>query len=223
MTILLKSIDDSESILMVSDTNGFPQDDGVIQIDSEIITYSTIYMNTLYGCTRGARSSSAATHDKGAEVLFLDSYAAPSSGSVTFPLLAPDGSLSAPSYSFTGDPNTGVFSGGDGLLQIAVDATSVIEVTATDTTLNGLVFLENGTVSDPSLQIGSNQGLFSSAGTGDLSVSILGVETAKFDHSAVTDDTRFMLWDVTAGTLVRVTRGASDSGGMGFRLLRIPN
>ncbi len=32
-----------------------------------------------------------------------------------------------------------------------------------------------------------------------------------------------MLWDVDSGTLVRVTRGAADSGGTGFRLLRVPN
>lgn len=48
-------------------------------------------------------------------------------------------------------------------------------------------------------------------------------ENAKIDESAVAGDTRLMLWDVTAGTLVRVTRGAIDSGGAGFRVLRIPN
>lgn len=37
------------------------------------------------------------------------------------------------------------------------------------------------------------------------------------------NDTLLMLWDVSAGSLVRVTRGAADSGGAGFRVLRIPN
>jgi hypothetical protein len=49
------------------------------------------------------------------------------------------------------------------------------------------------------------------------------IEVGRFDLSAVAGDTRFMLWDVTTGALVRVTRGAADSGGAGFRVLRIPN
>lgn len=43
------------------------------------------------------------------------------------------------------------------------------------------------------------------------------------DTSNTADDTRFLLWDVTAGSLKRVSRGATDSGGSGFRLLRISN
>lgn len=46
---------------------------------------------------------------------------------------------------------------------------------------------------------------------------------AQYDANATTDNTRMLLYDVTAGALVRVSRGASDSGGSGFRLLRIPN
>lgn len=41
--------------------------------------------------------------------------------------------------------------------------------------------------------------------------------------SATTDDTDLLLYDVTAGTLKRVTRGATDSGGTGFRVLRVTN
>ncbi len=37
------------------------------------------------------------------------------------------------------------------------------------------------------------------------------------------NDTAMMLYDVTAGTLQRVTIGVADSGGVGFRTLRIPN
>lgn len=43
------------------------------------------------------------------------------------------------------------------------------------------------------------------------------------DWSGTAGETRLMLWDVSAGTMVRVTRGAADSGGTGFRVLRIPN
>ncbi len=43
------------------------------------------------------------------------------------------------------------------------------------------------------------------------------------DTSTTSGDTRLLLYDVAAGTLVRVSRGAADSGGTGFRVLRIPN
>jgi hypothetical protein len=43
------------------------------------------------------------------------------------------------------------------------------------------------------------------------------------DGSSVANDTRLLLWDVTAGTLKRVKRGAVDSGGTGLRALVIDN
>lgn len=57
-------------------------------------------------------------------------------------------------------------------------------------------------------------------------VSILAAadnESGRFDDSATAGDTRFMLWDVDSGVLQRVTVGANDSGGTGFKVLRIPN
>jgi hypothetical protein len=54
-------------------------------------------------------------------------------------------------------------------------------------------------------------------------VRIDGTTVGKFDDSATADETRFLLWDVTAGSLKRVTRGATDSAGSGFRQLRIAN
>lgn len=37
------------------------------------------------------------------------------------------------------------------------------------------------------------------------------------------DDIGLRLWDITAGTLKQVSRGAVDSGGVGFRVLRVAN
>lgn len=45
----------------------------------------------------------------------------------------------------------------------------------------------------------------------------------QFDLSSTANNTRMAVWDVTAGALRRVTIGANDSGGAGFRVLRIPN
>lgn len=46
---------------------------------------------------------------------------------------------------------------------------------------------------------------------------------ARVSASATAGDTYLMLWDVDNGTLERVTVGVADSGGVGFKLLRIPN
>lgn len=46
---------------------------------------------------------------------------------------------------------------------------------------------------------------------------------AIIDDSTTAGTTRFMLYDVSAGTLKRVSVGAADSGGAGFKTLRVPN
>jgi hypothetical protein len=48
-------------------------------------------------------------------------------------------------------------------------------------------------------------------------------EVARFDDSATATHTRFMVYDVDNATLERVTVGAGDSGGSGYKVLRIPN
>lgn len=48
-------------------------------------------------------------------------------------------------------------------------------------------------------------------------------DAAEFDDSTTAGDTRFLLYDVDNGILERVTVGAADSGGAGFKVLRIPN
>lgn len=49
------------------------------------------------------------------------------------------------------------------------------------------------------------------------------VTAVQIDANTTAGETRMLLWDVTAGTLQRVSIGAADSGGTGFRVLRIPN
>lgn len=45
----------------------------------------------------------------------------------------------------------------------------------------------------------------------------------QLNDSVTADDIIMRVFDVTAATLKRVSRGIADSGGAGFRLLRIPN
>jgi hypothetical protein len=51
------------------------------------------------------------------------------------------------------------------------------------------------------------------------------VTAASFDAVATggSEETRFMLLDLTAGTMKRVSFGADDSGGSGFKVLRVAN
>ena len=45
----------------------------------------------------------------------------------------------------------------------------------------------------------------------------------RVDNNATATETRMLLWDVDNATLARVSVGAANSGGAGFKLLRIPN
>jgi hypothetical protein len=50
-----------------------------------------------------------------------------------------------------------------------------------------------------------------------------GTEVARVDNSTTAADTRLLLWDVNKGALSRVSVGANDSGGTGFKVLRVTN
>lgn len=57
----------------------------------------------------------------------------------------------------------------------------------------------------------------------ELTLSAATNDAAKFDASVTAGDTRFLLWDVDKATLARVSVGAADSAGTGYKVLRIPN
>lgn len=56
-----------------------------------------------------------------------------------------------------------------------------------------------------------------------LHVLTQGQTAGGFQFSSTAGDTRLLVYDVDNGTLERVTVGAPDSGGAGFKVLRIPN
>lgn len=45
----------------------------------------------------------------------------------------------------------------------------------------------------------------------------------QLDDDATAGNTRLLLYDVDNGTLERVSVGVADSGGAGYKVLRIPN
>jgi len=50
-----------------------------------------------------------------------------------------------------------------------------------------------------------------------------GTQQAAFDNNSTAGNTRFLIYDVDNGTIERVSVGAADSCGAGFKCLRIPN
>lgn len=69
-----------------------------------------------------------------------------------------------------------------------------------------------------------------SAGVEDFSLSFktmvagaLAAEQMRLERTATAGDTAMLLYDVDNNTVERVTVGAADSGGVGFKVLRIPN
>lgn len=52
---------------------------------------------------------------------------------------------------------------------------------------------------------------------------ITDVEMLRIDENSTAGNTRLMIYDVDNATLERVSVGAADSGGSGFKVLRIPN
>jgi hypothetical protein len=61
------------------------------------------------------------------------------------------------------------------------------------------------------------------AGGNTLGIQCGAVESARFDASGSANDTRMLIYDVTRAAMVRVSVGGSDTGGSGFRVLRVPN
>lgn len=61
-TILRRPINQTDSVIIVDSTIGFPEENGVIQIDNEIITYRYKSFNQFFDCTRGSYSTARASH-----------------------------------------------------------------------------------------------------------------------------------------------------------------
>lgn len=68
-------------------------------------------------------------------------WTTPSGGGVTWPLLAPDGTLTNPSYSFTNNSGTGIYHNGVGSLMIASSQNLKAMFASTNITLYGSVLL----------------------------------------------------------------------------------
>jgi hypothetical protein len=75
-TTLAEALDATETEIDITSSTGFSST-GTIFIENEEITYTGISTNTLTGCTRGANSTTAATHANGTSVAQFDNGSVP--------------------------------------------------------------------------------------------------------------------------------------------------
>jgi hypothetical protein len=54
-------------------------------------------------------------------------------------------------------------------------------------------------------------------------LTINSTKSLEVDNDNTAGNTRFLLYDNDSGSLVRVSVGADDSGGSGYKVLRVPN
>jgi hypothetical protein len=130
----------------------------------------------------------------------------------------PAGSTGTPSITFGADLDTGIFRRTTNEFNVSVGGAEMLRTSSA-----GLNVLTNGSAAAVSLGINDNNtGLFRPA-TDVLGIAAGGVTASHFDNNTTPDETRFLLYDTTSNTLKRVSIGATDSGGTGFKVLRVPN
>lgn len=84
-------------------------------------------------------------------------------------------------------------------------------------------FSRDGTAANPSISFDSSAGSgFFHIPSHRIGVSLNTTEAARFEFGGAEEMSMYM-YDTTGATLKRVSRGAADSAGAGFRALRIPN
>jgi len=96
--------------------------------------------------------------------------------------------------------------------------------TADMITYHGEVALpQSNTPSSPTIRFGDgDSGIYESIDD-TISVAIAGAARARIDSTATAGDTALLIWDVDNATVERVTVGAADSGGVGYKVVRSLN
>lgn len=142
-------------------------------------------------------------------------------------LLLSDGTAVAPGMAFRTFPTTGLYAPALGELSLAVSGTELLTFSSFGLNMGGRGGLRNTIPSATSPTLLPNISGSETTGWGGaantLSGIIAGAEAVRIDGSTTATQTRFMLYDVDNAALERVTVGIADSGGLGFKLLRIPN
>lgn len=133
-------------------------------------------------------------------------------------ILARDtGTNASPDYSFAGTTNMG-FLDATGTINVIIGGSQNANISATQ-----WEFLD-GTAAVPMLGflLDPDSGVFRPT-TNTVGLSAGGTERLRVDATAVARNTALLIRDVDNAALERVTVGVADSGGVGFKVLRIPN
>lgn len=144
-----------------------------------------------------------------------------------------DGTAANPIFTWESDIDTGIYRQAANTLSISTGGVEKARFDGNLTLLSGSLIIntsgeviraQDGTAASPSYQFvnDTDTGFYRPAGN-SVAVATSGRQSARFQTNNGANETDFHLYDVSAGTVVAVTRGAADSGGAGFRLLRIPN
>ena len=102
----------------------------------------------------------------------------------TLPIWGPAGGVGSPTYSFTTDANTGIYSGGSGILSFAVDGTNIFTLTSSGGTIVGNTTTTNLTITNlastgsPCLVISSTGAISTSTCGGAAITSLNGLTAA---------------------------------------------
>lgn len=144
MARLRLNIDDTQTEIPIDDTTSLPVNGGVVEIETEKISYEYASDKALLGCTRGYSSTSADSHDEGTAVELLTEPVSNVSPLEITAAGAPEDDLTGVGFATTGTRYTNIS--------------------------NGTMYLNTGTISSPVwtlLQAGSDEGITTL--TGDVS------------------------------------------------------
>lgn len=96
--------------------------------------------------------------------------------------------------------------------------------------VNNQIAFDLSTDDKPTINIGNELEVYNDDGVisgidtaNDFEIKKGGNDGIKVDADSTAGNTRFFIYDVDNATLERVTVGAADTGGAGFKVLRIPN
>lgn len=138
-------------------------------------------------------------------------------------LLASDGTVITPSITFLNDNSSGLYLRGGGGFSATALGTLSASFTSNGILLSNGALLSSDGATSLILAYDSNVTTYLEIGATTANINVASSLVGQFDNSLTAGDTRFLLWDVDSGALQRVTVGAADSGGTGFKVLRIPN
>ena len=193
--------------------------------DAAVFTLGELYPIKVASVTKGAGSTITTL----AGLLINDQTVATTNyaiftglGKVRFgdAIIGADGAAATPSHSFYNESNSGWYRAAAGDVRLAIAGTDVLKVTA-----NGIMVMVAGAAGTPAFSNLNGDGLW--GGGGNIWRLVMASNAVmNWDLAVAAQETSIALLRYHNGAAVttgRVTVGAADSGGAGFRVLRVPN